>query len=402
MGARRGGGLSRLGGQTPATLRAFQGFLMVMPHPAMTTTSLLLVEDDEFVRLSLARALNRSGVFSVLPAENGQQALELLDGQQVDAILTDLQMPVMDGLTLLGHLLERGAGLPVAVMTGHRITLDLRERLQQYGIAATFTKPIDISFLADELQRSLSPATVGRMAGITLFGFLQLIEVEQKTGLIVVRAAGGEGRIYFDHWRPAHAETRRAHGPAAVYEIVRWTDPKLEIFYKRTPRERTIKESLQHILMEAARLLDESGPGAPARDGGGTHQEPATPVEPRRPEVQAALAEAMTMDGALGIALIDAANGLSLGTAGGSPMVNLELAGAAAADLVRTKLRAMTTLGLKDAIEDVMITFGKQYHLIRFLGPEQNLFLYVVLDRERSNLGMARHKLAAIGRLIAP
>ena len=78
---------------------------MVMPHPAMTTTSLLLVEDDEFVRLSLARALNRSGVFSVLPAENGQHALELLDGQQVDAILTDLQMPVMDGLTLLGHLL---------------------------------------------------------------------------------------------------------------------------------------------------------------------------------------------------------------------------------------------------------------------------------------------------------
>jgi len=374
---------------------------MVMPHAPMTTTNLLLVEDDEFVRLSLARALNRTGVFAVLPAENGQRALELLDGQQVGAVLTDLQMPVMDGLTLLGHLLERGVALPVAVMTGHRITPELRELLQQYGIAATFTKPIDISFLADELQRSLSPTTVGRMAGITLFGFLQLIEVEQKTGLIVVRAASEEGRIYFDHGRPVHAETRLAHGPAAVYEIVRWTDPKLEIFYKRTPRERTIKESLQHILMEAARLLDESGPGAPARDGGGTHQEPATPVDTRGPEVRAALAEAMTMDGALGIALIDATSGLSLGAAGGSPMVNLELAGAAAADLVRTKLRVMTALGLKDTIEDVMITFGKQYHLIRFLGPEQNLFLYVVLDRERSNLGMARHKLAAIGRLIA-
>jgi len=374
---------------------------MVMPHAPMTTTSLLLVEDDEFVRLSLARALNRAGVFSVLPAENGQHALELLDGQQVDAILTDLQMPVMDGLTLLGHLLEGGAGLPVAVMTGHRITPDLRERLQQYGIAATFTKPIDISFLADELQRSLSPATVGRMAGITLFGFLQLIEVEQKTGLIVVRAASEEGRIYFDHGRPVHAETRRAHGPEAVYEIVGWTDPKLEIFYKRTPRERTIRESLQHILMEAAQLLDESGPAAPANQHAGTRQEAAMPVETRKSEVQAALAEAMTMDGALGIALIDAASGLSLGSVGGSAMVNLELAGAAAADLVRTKLRVMTTLGLKDTMEDVMITFGKQYHLIRFLGPEQNLFLYVVLDRERSNLGMARHKLAAIGRLIA-
>src|SRR2546426_9155975 len=219
MARSQGAALSDSGGQTRTTLRALRGFPMVMPHAPMTTTSLLLVEDDEFVRLSLARALNRAGVFSVLPAENGQHALELLDGQQVDAILTDLQMPVMDGLTLLGHLLEGGAGLPVAVMTGHRITPDLRERLQQYGIAATFTKPIDISFLADELQRSLSPATVGRMAGITLFGFLQLIEGEQKTGLIVVRAAGEEGRIYFDHGRPAHAQTRLARSEEHTSEL---------------------------------------------------------------------------------------------------------------------------------------------------------------------------------------
>src|SRR5207245_6419988 len=122
-------------------------------------------------------------------------------------------------LALLGDVLERGVAIPVAVMTRHRLTPDLRERLHRYGIAATFTKPIDISFLADELQRSLSPTTVGRMAGITLFGFLQLIEVEQKTGLIVVRAASEEGRIYFDHGRPVPAEARLAPGPAAVYEL---------------------------------------------------------------------------------------------------------------------------------------------------------------------------------------
>lgn len=47
-----------------------------------------------------------------------------------------------------------------------------------------------------------------------------------------------------------------------------------------------------------------------------------------------------------------------------------------------------------------MITLGKQYHLIRYLGPELNVFLYLVLDREQSNLGMARHRLAAIARRI--
>src|SRR2546427_6677968 len=143
MGRSRVAALSDSGGQTRTTLRALPGVPMVMPQAPMTTTNLLLVEDDEFVRLSLARALNRTGVFAVLPAENGQQALELLDGQQVDAILTDLQMPVMDGLTLLGHLLERGVRTPVAVMTGQRITPELAEQLQRFGIAATFTKPVE-------------------------------------------------------------------------------------------------------------------------------------------------------------------------------------------------------------------------------------------------------------------
>jgi hypothetical protein len=114
--------------------------------------------------------------------------------------------------------------------------------------------------------------------------------------------------------------------------------------------------------------------------------------------VQEALDEAMEIDGALGAALIDYASGMSLGIAGGSAHLNVELAAAGAADLIRAEARVMAAAGVKDAIEDVMITLGKQYHLIRVLGGDLHAFLYVVLDRERSNLGMARHRLAALGR----
>ena len=372
-----------------------------LPYPqgqlerrALATVALLLVEDDDFVRLALTRALNRTGVFTVTPAEHGARALELLAGQQVDAILTDLQMPVMDGLTLLGDLLERGIRTPVAVMTGQRITPELAERLHGYGIAAAFTKPVDISTLTDELQRSLSPATVGRIMGITLFGFLQLLEVERKTGLIIVSSSGDEGRLYFDRGKLVHGETRRLRGVAAVHEIVGWPDPKLEIFYKRTSRERTIEDPLQHVLMEAARLLDERGQSV-----GGAEGEPGDEESPTS-AVRSRLEEAMQIEGALGVALVDGASGMSLGAAGGSAILNVELAGAGAADFVRAKLRVLAALGLKDTIEDVMITLGKQYHLIRFLGPELNVFLYLVLDRERSNLGLARHRLSAIARRI--
>ncbi|OLC06079.1 MAG: hypothetical protein AUH42_06330 [Gemmatimonadetes bacterium 13_1_40CM_70_11] len=271
-----------------------------LPYPqgqlerrALATVALLLVEDDDFVRLALTRALNRTGVFTVTPAEHGARALELLAGQQVDAILTDLQMPVRDGLTLLGDLLERGIRTPVAVMTGQRITPELAERLHGYGIAAAFTKPVDISTLTDELQRSLSPATVGRIMGITLFGFLQLLEVERKTGLIIVSSSGDEGRLYFDRGKLVHGETRRLRGVAAVHEIVGWPDPKLEIFYKRTSRERTIEDPLQHVLMEAARLLDERGQSV-----GGAEGEPGDEESPTS-AVRSRLEEAMQIEGAL-------------------------------------------------------------------------------------------------------
>jgi len=338
----------------------------------------------------------------VTPAEHGARALELLAEQRVDAILTDLQMPVMDGLALLGGLLERGIRTPVAVMTGQRITPELADRLHAYGIAAAFSKPVDISALADELQRSLSPATVGRIMGVTLFGFLQLLEVERKTGLIVVSSSGEEGRLYFDRGALVHGETRRLRGVAAVHEIVGWPDPKLEIFYKRTSRERTIEVPLQHLLMEAARLLDERGrsPGGAEDDEGADRGGGSTEDAGTTSAVRSSLEEAMQIEGALGVALVDGASGMSLGTAGGSANLNVELAGAGAADFVRAKLRVLAALGMKDTIEDVMITLGKQYYLIRFLGPELNVFLYLVLDRERSNLGMARHRLATIARRI--
>src|SRR5207245_10564457 len=94
-------------------------------------------------RSATTRALDRTGACAVAPAEHGNRALEVLAEQPVDAILTDLQMPVMDGLTLLSHLVERGVRVPVAVMTGQQITPEIAERLHRYGIAASFTKPDD-------------------------------------------------------------------------------------------------------------------------------------------------------------------------------------------------------------------------------------------------------------------
>jgi len=341
-------------------------------------------------------------VFSVTAAENGERALAILEAQQVDAILTDLQMPVMDGLGLLGHLLERGIRVPVAVMTGQALTDQLQHRLQQFGIAASFSKPFEVAELADELQRSLSPKTVGRLTGVTIFGSLQLLEVEKKTVLIVVRSVEEDGRLYFDDGVLVHAETRWHRGLDAVYQVIGWPDPHIEIFYHRTTRERTIQDPLQHVLMEAARLLDESSresvevaePSAPARAS-------AAPVDPASPAIRGALDSAMEIEGALGVALVDSFSGMNLGASGGSEVINLELAATAAGDFIRAKQRAMVDGSAPDAIEDIVITLGTQYHVVRRLRSQPRVFLYLVLDRRRAILGMARQRLAALARRVS-
>jgi len=115
--------------------------------------------------------------------------------------------------------------------------------------------------------------------------------------------------------------------------------------------------------------------------------------------IETALKEAMNIDGALGAALVDWESGMSLGALGGGEDLDLDLAAAGNTEVVRAEMRAMRSLDLDDAIEDILITLGKQYNLIRPMASADGvnyLFLYIALDRSRANLALARHQLRRI------
>ena len=113
--------------------------------------------------------------------------------------------------------------------------------------------------------------------------------------------------------------------------------------------------------------------------------------------IETALKEAMEIDGAFGVALVDLDSGMALGMIGGG-QIDLEVAAAANTEVVRAKMRAMTALALGESIEDILITLQTQYHLIRLLQRRQGagLFLYLALDKNRANLALARHRLRQI------
>ncbi|MBL1080037.1 hypothetical protein JK358_37140 [Nocardia sp. 2] len=111
-----------------------------------------------------------------------------------------------------------------------------------------------------------------------------------------------------------------------------------------------------------------------------------------------ALKDMMLLDGAIGAAIVDYGSGMPLGVVNGTKALDIELAAAGNTELIRAKVRTIEQLGMNDSIEDVLITLGSQYHILRPTHGRKTrgLFLYLALDRDSGNLAFARHRLKAI------
>jgi predicted regulator of Ras-like GTPase activity (Roadblock/LC7/MglB family) len=98
----------------------------------------------------------------------------------------------------------------------------------------------------------------------------------------------------------------------------------------------------------------------------------------------------LTVDGAMAASLVDSSSGMMLGAVGSG--IDLDVAAAGNTEVVRAKLRTLKSLGLSDVIDDMLITLTTQFHIIRPLASNPEVFMYLVLDRNRANLALARIK----------
>jgi predicted regulator of Ras-like GTPase activity (Roadblock/LC7/MglB family) len=107
------------------------------------------------------------------------------------------------------------------------------------------------------------------------------------------------------------------------------------------------------------------------------------------------LSKASTIAGFIGACLVDLDTGLMLTSHGGGK-IDLEAASALSTEIMKANALAIEGMKLDDQVEDMLVSMGKQIHIMRPMRANPGVFLYVVLERAKANLGMARLQVKAL------
>jgi CheY-like chemotaxis protein len=205
-------------------------------------------------------------------AEDGAKAIEILSRERIDLLITDLQMPKVDGLTLLSHVHNHYPDLPCIILTAYaadKKELEVIFRCYQPNItdlASTeslclINKPFHVQNLLDAVFAALRQrACQGVLSGISIESFIQLIALEEKSCSVKVTSGSGEmGCLYFSKGIMTSAEYHQLDGEEAAIRIMCFDSP--HIVYSDRPDHkpssgRKIRTTCMALLLEASRRRD--------------------------------------------------------------------------------------------------------------------------------------------------
>jgi len=190
--------------------------------------NILIVDDEETLLLIIAsRFKNYRNRFAVFTARNGKEALKILETENVNIVVTDLNMPKMDGFELLIYMDNNFPSIPVIVNSAY-CTPEIQLKLDAIGTIRILDKAVDFDLLLEAVMQELEDIPSGSISGISTSGFLQLIEMEQKTCLLEVQSVGQtKGHLYIVKGDLYDAACGDLSGEDAAYKVIGWDKVQL-------------------------------------------------------------------------------------------------------------------------------------------------------------------------------
>ncbi len=250
----------------------------------------LVVDPDTHGRWALARALELEG-YRVITAESGNPALELLETRHMDLVITEARLPDLDPFELLEWVSDNRPDLQ-AIVTDGDPSEEAAQRARNAGAIGYHPKPLDLVAFCAYVNACLKPEGFsGRVRGIDLLDYFQLLASTRKSKTVRVRHGDIVGLVLFDNGRLLHAETRDLTGVAAFQAITAWEHGTFTDLPFQAPTTTTITESTSFLLMEAARLRDErsaagAGTAPPVDTGAQGTPAPSRMAEARSPHLE--------------------------------------------------------------------------------------------------------------------
>ncbi len=362
--------------------------------PGQPGTILLVDDEVELVQAVSTMLRAEFGEHRTRATSDPNEALRWVKQEKPSVLITDVRMPGLSGLDLMAKVHETWGATPTIVITAfptEAVKVGARR-----GSFLFLPKPFSFRSLVDAVQQleAAPPSFSGAIAVSTLTDLLQLYAISGSTGVIKVRSGEHRGEVWFDRGQVTHAACGDVVGFDAFCTVLRWPKGSFLWQFRRT-EERSINMGLSELMLEAYRIYDEQQQAQPASmPPSAPPPSPTSPPPPREASTEShrMLERLRFVDGFTGAALVDSESGATLDMLGGS--AGFEAAASEHAEMVRAKRRTVRALGLDDDIEDILITLGKQYHLIRPLRSRPGVFFYVTLDRTRANLAAARMFLA--------
>ena len=239
------------------------------PSPAGVSARVLVVDDDTWHRERAAAVMRDSG-YTVVTADNGVQALQNAMQEPPDVILSDVQMPVLDGWQLVRMLRARPtlAHIPVVFVTS--LSSD-EERLQGYrlGVDDYIAKPFDEDELSLRVQRvvtrsrayprdtTTTKALRGSLAHVSLATLLAFAEAERRTGILLLVRSDAIATIYLSEGAPVRvdlpAEADDLLAGGRLHYLLGWTEGRFELADADVADEDTMGVTTTAVLLEHAK-----------------------------------------------------------------------------------------------------------------------------------------------------
>jgi two-component system, chemotaxis family, protein-glutamate methylesterase/glutaminase len=221
----------------------------------------LLVDDEPLLLEALTEYLMEldQGRYSVLKANNGHQALEILGTEDICLVITDLYMPEISGIQLLVIIKEKYPETNVILMTAY-YSEQVRTKAEENGCLTFIEKPFEFEQIRTLVLENIAKTQdgfVGTLRNIQLTDLIQMCCLSPATMAIRVAKGSLEGIIFIKDGEIVHASCDAIQGEEAFYTILGWETGSFETLGSTIIPKISIDKSWQSLLMEAVRRIDE-------------------------------------------------------------------------------------------------------------------------------------------------